>query len=242
MLIAVALGLIGLAGCGGSDSGSSGGSPAAAKSEIKGLSAEEVLTKVQTAAKAAKSAKVVGDIVQGTDTTKLDILLTAGGGGSGTVEQNGSKFELVVIDKDVYVKPDAKTLKTLSGGNTAVEQLIGDKYIKTTTDNPSFSSISGTLSLPSFIDSVLTPEGKLELGPGKDVDGTPTVALTDGDKEGGGNLYVADAGPPYPLLLEPPAASSDKGQIAFSDWDKEVALTPPPADQVIDFDELSKAR
>jgi hypothetical protein len=241
VLVAAALGLIGSAGCGGSDSGS-GGSTKAAESALKGLSAEEVLTKVQTAAKAAKSAKVVGEIVQGTDTTKLDLLLTAGGGGSGTVEQNGSTFELVVIGKDVYVKPDAKTLKALSGGNAAVEKLIGDKYIKTTTDNPSFSSLSGTLSLPGFIESVLTPDGKLSLGPGKDINGTPTIALTDGDAKGGGNLYVADSGTPYPLLLEPPATSSDKGQVTFSDWDKEVTLTPPPADQVIDFDELSKAK
>lgn len=229
-----ALGLLGVAGCGGDDSGSGGDGE---KSALEGLSATDVLTKSRDAAKAAKSVKVTGEIIDGQNTTKLDVTLTAANGGSGTVSQNDATFELILIGKDIYLKADEKTWSTIGASpNPGVAKLIGDKYVKASADNPSFASLAGVLSLPDFVDGVLTPEDTPTRAEGKDVDGVPTVALKSGEADGG-VLYIADRGAPYPLLLEGPKG---EGQVAFTDWDKAVTFDPPPADQVLDFSELAK--
>ncbi len=238
-----ALGVLGVAGCGGDepagDGATTGASPSAGASQIDGLDADQIVAKSKEAAKAAKSAKVVGEIRQGTSTTKLDVTMTSGKGGFGTIEQGGARIDLVLTGQDVYLKPDDKALAQFSGGNTEAAKLLAGKWIKAPASDPRFGALAQILNLPEFVDQVLSPEGKVTKADGKDVDGTRTVALTTGSgSDGGGTLYIADEGPPYPLLLEPAASSDDKGQIRFSEWDRDVTVEAPPADEVIDSSKL----
>ena len=66
------------------------------------------------------------------------------------------------------------------------------------------------------------------------VSGVATVGLKDNAK-GGGVLYVADTGEPFPLRIEP---GSGTGGVTMSDWNTKITITVPPADQVIDAGKL----
>jgi hypothetical protein len=241
VLLLAALGLLGLAACGGDDETGGGGTTTGATtgggSQLEGLSAQEVLDKAKAAAKAATSVRVAGDATDSSGTTKLDLKLTADGG-SGTVEQAQGKVEIILIGNDVYARLDEKLLaSTIGAGNEEIAKLIGDKWIKAPADSPQFSSFAQLVKLSEFIDGVLSPKGEISREDGKEINGTPTVALKDGGADGG-KLYIADVGTPYPVAIEPGQASGDSGRITFSDWDKDVTLTPPPADQVIDSAKL----
>ncbi len=237
------------AGCGGDDSGggatattpaATGATGGGGASQIEGLEPDAILAKSKEAAKAAKSAKVVGEIRQGTSTTKLDVTMTPGKGGFGTIEQGGARIDLVVTGQSAYVKPDAKALASFAGGNAEAAKLLAGKWIKAPASDSRLGPLTQILNLPAFVDQALSPDGTVTKADGKDVDGTPTVALTSkgAGANGGGTLYIADEGPPYPLLLEPAESSDDEGQIRFSEWDRDVTVEEPPADEVIDISKL----
>jgi hypothetical protein len=244
MLLLAALGVLGLAACGGGDdTGGSGASTTATQSgggggsQLEGLSAQEVLDKAKEAAKSAKSVHVAGEATDDSGTAKLDLTLTSDGG-FGSVEQVQGEVDVVLIGNDVYAKLDEKLLaSTVGAGNEEIAKLVGGKWIKAAADSPQFSSFADLVKLSSFIDGVLSPEGEITREEGKEISGTPTVALKDGGSDGG-LLYIADEGKPYPLAIEPGAGSGDSGQVTFSDWDKDVTITPPPAGEVIDFSKL----
>lgn len=247
MVLLVALGLLGLAACGGDDKTGGGGAATTTSaattgasggaSQLEGLSAEEVLDKAKAAAKAAKSVRVAGEASGDSGTTTLDLTLTPDGG-SGSVEQAQGRVEVILIGKDVYAKLDEKALAaTIGAGNDALAKLVGGKWIKAPADSPQFASFAELVKLSSFVDGVLSPDGEITREEGKEIAGTRTVALKDGGADGG-FLYIADSGTPYPLAIEPGQGSGDTGQITFSDWGKDVTITPPPADEVIDSTKL----
>ena len=80
-------------------------------------------------------------------------------------------------------------------------------------------------------------DGKLVRVKGRQVEGQDTVGLRKNGREDAGSLYVAQSEKKaYPLLVVPVGKGAD-GK-AFSDWDAEVTVEAPPADQVVGPDEL----
>ncbi|MEK8110175.1 hypothetical protein NKG94_49395 [Micromonospora sp. M12] len=75
-------------------------------------------------------------------------------------------------------------------------------------------------------------------GEAREIDGVKTVGLVDGDKDG--TLFIATTGEPYPVRME--GGADSPGQITFSDFGATFdELKAPPANQVIDFDQLKRA-
>ncbi len=66
--------------------------------------------------------------------------------------------------------------------------------------------------------------------------GTRAIALVSAGADGG-KLYVATTGKPYPLQIIP-TDPKESGQVTFSDFGKQVTVSPPPADLVIDVSKL----
>ena len=82
------------------------------------------------------------------------------------------------------------------------------------------------------IDALLSPEGTVTKGEVTTVAGQPALSLTSSL---GGTLYVALVGEPYPLKL----VNEEKGEMAFTEFDAEVTIEAPPADQVLDLNDFA---
>jgi len=240
--VAIALagaGVLTFAGCGGSGTKPATPPPtttAAATSSLAGLTADEVLAKTKAAAQSATSVRVKGDLSDSGQSIMIDLKLAGVARGSGTVVQDGGRIDLVRDGNDIYFKADEKTLsKTVAQGDAQIVKLIAGRYIKATVTTPGFDSFAGLLDLVEFVKGVLSPDGKVSRVEGKPVSGVATVGLKDNAAQGGGVLYVADTGEPFPLRIEP---ASGSGGVTMSDWNTNITITVPPADQVIDASKL----
>ncbi len=237
-------------GCGGGSESTSATTTAstatttstASTSALAGLSAEQVLAKAKAAATNAKSVHVVGQIVQSSGNTAFDLKLTDQPGAVGSIELGGGKVEIVRIGGDVYFKADEKTLASGLGGNSAeLAKLVAGRYIKGPLTDPRLTGFTQLTSLKDFTANVLDPSGSISRVDGKSVDGEPTVGLRNDDKDNGGTLYVADDAEPFPLLIEALSGRSDTGNLRMKEWNADVVITPPPADQVIDLSKLGSS-
>ena len=228
-----------VAGCGGGDTkpaSPSSTATSAAPSALEGLTADQVLDKTKAAAQSAKSVRVKGDISEEGQSITIDLKLAGVARGSGTVIQNGGRIDLVRIGNAIYFKADEKTLNTtIAQGNPQIVKRIAGRYVKATADTPGFDSFAGLLDFVEFVKGVLSPDGTISRVDGKPVSGVPTVGLKDNDADSGGVLYVADKDEPYPLRIAP---ASGPGGVTMSDWNSDITITPPPADQVIDIGAL----
>ena len=219
-----------LAGCGGNSEGASSTGSAAS---LDGLTADQVLAKAHAVAGAAKSVRLKGDLAPG---VTVDLLLAGVARGSGTVTQQGGRIELVRVGNDLYFKADDQALSdTVAQGDAAIVAKIAGRYVKGVVDTAGFADFAGLLDLVDFVNTGLKPEGAISRVDGVLVNGVATVGLKSTDAKGGGVLYVASEGDPYPLRLQP---STGAEAITMSDWDAEATIEPPPADQIIDIKDL----
>lgn len=231
-------------GCGGANETTSASTtaPTASTSALAGLNADQVLAKAKAAATSAKSVHVVGQIVQSSGKTTFDLKLSDQPGATGTIELAGSRVEIVRIGGDVYFKADQKTLASGLGGSSAeLARLVAGRYIKGPLTDPRLTGFTQLTSLKDFTANVLDPSGSISRVDGKIVDGVATVGLRNDNKQNGGTLYVADEGEPFPLLIEALSSRSDTGNLRMKEWNAELAISPPPADQVIDLSKLGSS-
>jgi hypothetical protein len=235
-------GVLVFVGCGGSgtkpatSTTATTATTATTKSSLEGLTADQVLAKTKAAAQSARSVRVKGEVTDSGQSISIDLKLAGVASGSGTVIQSGGRIDLVRVGNDIYFKADEKTLsKTLAQGDAQVVKLIAGRYVKATVTTSGFDSFAGLLDLVEFVKGVLSPDGKVKRVDGKPVSGVATVGLKDTAATGGGILYVADAGEPFPLRIEP---GSGTGGVTMSDWNTDITITAPPADQVIDVSKL----
>lgn len=230
-----------LGGCGGGSTtpATTATATSASTSALAGLSADQVLAKAKAAAAAARSVHIVGQIVQRGNSTTFDLKLTGQPAATGTVTLGGGKVEIVRVGGDIYFKADEQTLASGLGASGAeIAKIVSGRFIKGPLSDPRLAGFSLLTSLKEFTANVLKPSGAITRVDGKPVDGVRTVGLRNNDKARGGTLYVADAGDPFPLLIEALAGDSDTGNLQMSEWNAAVTINPPPPDQVIDLSRL----
>ena len=237
---AAALGLIGVAGCGGGSSGSTGSTATTAASPLEGLSANAVLERTQKAAGAASSVRIAGQVTTGNQTITLDLRLKAGAGAAGTMGIAGGNVDLIVLDKTIYLKGNEAFYRGVVGDrwNAEIAKLIVGRYLKASTTDANFGSLSVFTDMRSFLGGLLTPQGAVTRVAGTPVGGVATVGLKGGKPGKEAILLVADAADPLPLRLAP-VSSPTGDQVTFSEWNGAVELTAPPADQVLDVAALT---
>jgi hypothetical protein len=201
---------------------------------VADLSAEEILDEATTALRDAGSVQVTGSIND--DGSKLDLDLgLSRTGAAGTLEIDGNKVELVVTDDTVYMQGDEDFYRSIGGASAA--KLLGDRWLSVGVDSAEGKKFSAFGDFDGFVDSVLDP-GEVAKGETGDVEGTPAIALDDADSdaEEPGQLWVATEGEPYPLQVN--KKGSDTEKITFTRHGEAVDVTPPPADDILDLDDL----
>lgn len=220
-------------GGGGSSTTSSAGTSAqtsgtttTAAVNVADKSAAEVLAASQAAARAATSVRVAGDI----DDVSLELRLARGVGATGSLEQRGSRFELIAVGGEVYLKGSDAFYEQIAG--RAAVQLLGGKWLKAPASDREFASIAQLGDMELLLRQVLNPQSDTVVkGAVTTVDGQQSVPLRAKD----GTLYVAAEGA---LPLQLTGSASRPGKITFSEWNQPVDVTAPT--DAVDLSELKR--
>ncbi|HEY6793908.1 MAG TPA: hypothetical protein VI248_04415 [Kineosporiaceae bacterium] len=171
------------------------------------------------AMKGAASFHVRMHAVDGQDTTDLDFVVGKTGG-RGTVSRTGhGSLHLIRVQSMIYVQGDEAFWRSTGESKEAAALLIGH-WVGIKGKNKGIEAIRRQLA-PDFWISMLSSPKATQRVPGKTVDKTPTVGLTNG----GDVVYVAAKGKPYPLLVED--KDTPDNRITFSEWNKKVTFKAP---------------
>ncbi|KAF4410344.1 MULTISPECIES: hypothetical protein [Streptomyces] len=224
-----------LTGCSAED-------PDAGTNGVGKLSAQKIESKARGAVSAADSVRLSGTIVSGGKTYQLDMLLKgAGGSGRVSTEAAGS-FELLRVEKDLYLKADAAFWKDqgkkgekaeLGDDKSAAAGKLDDKYVKVPVGDPAYKQLSGFTDMELLLDDLIVLHGELSKEDRGEVGGSRTIRLAGGGGSGG-TLDVSLEGKPFPLRFQ---RAGDAGELRFADWNKDFDLLPPGKGDIVDYGE-----
>jgi hypothetical protein len=220
-----------LAGCGGSSASSAASSTAASGNGVADKTADEILAATTTAAKAESSVHVSGKGTSGGQTMGIDLQLSKGKGGFGSITLAGDTLQIVSDGTTVYFKGD-KAFWT-NQANAQAATLIGDRWLKAPASNTSFASLAQFADFDTAVGQFIKPDGAITKGDQKSVNGTPALALVSTS----GSLWVATTGAPLPLQI---SNGKPGEELTFADWGTAVDVTGqvPTAKDTVDLSKL----
>ena len=198
------------------------------------MPAEQIASKAIASLRQAKSFRVAGTVVEGTDRTDVDLGLTDTGS-AGTVGVSGTEVQIIVIGTDGYFKASDAAWRKLLAGRPNLEatvQLLRGKWIKGSSSDEHFAGLF-SITKKLLVDDMASEKGPFTKTATKVIAGQEAVGVTATDS----TLYVStkDA---RPLETEPVTGSTSSGKVSFTDYDAVPEPTPPPAEQTIDSSKL----
>ncbi|MEU1801989.1 hypothetical protein [Streptomyces sp. NPDC019937] len=211
--------------------------PDAGTNGVGKLPATKIQSKARTAAGSADAVHLSGSLVSKGRTYKVDMKLK-GDGGTGVVSTKGTRFELLRVGEELYLKADAGfwghqgTDGGGHSGDAAAADKLDDKYVKVPSGDPSYKRLSGFTEKSVMLDGLLGLHGTITAGDRGEVGGIRTIRILGGQQGDGGSLDVSLEGRPYPLRLQ---RAGGAGVIRLADWNKDFQLTAPEKDAVVDY-------
>ena len=210
-----------LAGCGSSHPSSNGEAD---------KTVAQILADAQAATATATSVHITGSGLSDSAPLALDLRLVAGKGGTGQITAEGLTFNIIRIGGKAYFKGNSAFWRHFGGAGAV--QLLKGRWLEAPATKGDLSSFTPLTDLGKFTKTLLGSHGTLKKGLETKIDGQPAIAIVD--KSGGGTLYVATTGSPFPIELTKGAGS--KGKIAFDEWNQAVALAAPK--NAVDYTKL----
>ncbi|MFJ8657671.1 hypothetical protein [Streptomyces sp. NPDC093795] len=215
-----------------------------------GLTADAIADKAVETTKAATAFRMKSAGTTDGEEMTIDFSVDAKGSCKGTMQAaKGGKAEVVGTGGVSYMKGDDAFWRSTGGedGASAEESgamsaLLKGRWLKMPAgsgeDDP--AAFCDLKTIVKDMDEE-TPRKGMTRGADADVDGKPAVVLTKkGEKGETTTMYVAkDSAKPYVLRVVE-TGGKEPGTVTLSDYDKPVTATPPPADQVVDMEQLMK--
>jgi len=221
VLLAAAL----LAGCGASASSGNG---------VASKSPAQIVAAAISAGADAATVHVAGSILGAGKPISIDMDLVADKGGQGRLMLDGFGVELMSVDRSVYVKGGAAFYRRFTGRASA--GLLRGKWLKGSAQHGVLAPLAALTDLRELIVSALSDHGALSRAGAARIDGRPAIGVSD--RAGGGTLYVASTGAPYPLEII--HAGARAGKLVFDHWNKAVAIAAPT--DAVNVDQLRSHR
>jgi hypothetical protein len=213
-----------LAGCASSSSAGNG---------IASKSPARIAVIATAAATAAESVHVAGSILSEGKPISLNMELDAEKGGMGRVTLGDLSVDVVNVDRAVYVKAGSAFYSRFAG--PAAARVLQGKWLRGSNARGPLASFASLTELRKLLSATLAGHGALSHGSTTTVNGQQAVGVTD--VAGGGTLYVASTGTPYPLEI---VKRGTGGKLVFDRWNQPVSLAVPP--NPVDLHELQTGR
>jgi hypothetical protein len=194
------------------------------------LPASKIAAQANANAEAAQTLTMTGTATESGASFALTLGFKRGVGCAGTVEYSGKgSIKLLVIGKDIYIKPDAKFWSATAGAKaSAIIVLLGGRYLEAPASDKNMAGVASVCSVSKMLNSgssvsytkeaVTTYRGARVL----------PLKLSDGSTE-----YVTDTSKPeFVRAYAPESSQVGPGNVTIS-VGAPVTLTAPPASQVI---------
>ncbi len=214
-----------LAGCASSSPAGNG---------VASNSPTRIVARATAAATAAESVHVAGSILSEGKPISLNMELDAEKGGKGRLTLGNLSVDVVNVDRAVYLKAGPAFYSRFVG--PAAARVLQAKWLRGSSVSGPLASFTSLTEVRKLLSSTLAGHGALARGATTTIDGEPAVGVTD--TAGGGTLYVASTGTPYPLEIVKRGA--DAGRLVFDGWNQPVALAVPPSP--LDIHQLQSGR
>jgi len=216
-VIGVAM-LAGTAACGGGGSGSAGA--------LAGLTADQIASKTVANLKAASSVHFAGTLAESGATYIVNMNAgTANCTGTLGIQGKGS-FALLKKGQTIWIKPDTK-FWTSNGATPEVLQVVGGKWIQSTTSDSNLTSVSQLCSPAQLADSFGSKLNAVTKGATATIDGQNALQLKD--TKTSNSAYVTISATPEFVQLN----GGSSGKLDFSDYNAPLSVSPPPASQTL---------
>lgn len=200
-----------LGGCGSSSPSGNG---------VASKTPTQIVAAAESAAAGAVTVHVAGSIVSEREPISLDMELVADKGGKGRLALEGFGVELVDLNRAVYLKGSQAFYRRFAGSTAA--RLLSGKWLKAPAQKGPLASLASLANLRRLIAGTLAGHMVLSRAGVATIDGQRAVGVRDA--AGGGTLYVATTGPPYPIEI----VRRPDGRIVFDRWNQPVTLQAPP--------------
>jgi len=211
-----------VAGCGSS---SSGGSSESSNNSSK--SASEILESASKAAKSAKTVRLTGTVAQtGGKKVEIDAHAETSGAISGTFTIEGKKVEIIEVDKALYIKGAAALFGDFGGSSSAASELAG-KWLEIPLESSLTSSFKNLTGLQSHFKEELNnakKSGSLTKTGTKTFSGVEATGVRS-SKDPTVTIYVSNAEPAYPVAIVTSGAAP--GTILLTEWNTPVSISAP---------------
>jgi hypothetical protein len=181
----------------------------------------QILAAARFAGTHAATVRVSGSILRGGKPISLYMELVSEKGGAGQVALEGLRVRLIGLDRLLYVSGDSALYERLAG-RAAAPRLRG-VWLKGLQSSPALHALASLTSLRELVGDVLDDHGALVRDGVSSIRGQRAVGVSD--RAGGGTVYVAASGVPYPLEIVWNGAA--EGTLSFEDWNEPATITPP---------------
>ncbi|GAA2773986.1 hypothetical protein [Kitasatospora cinereorecta] len=239
---------VGVAACGPTEEKKSAdAAPAAASPSPSGaaaLSAADLIKKAEEANAKVTSVKLTFDVTSEGTHVSGTVAEDKSGNCVGQVSQGDQGgFDLMRSGTTVWLKPDQVFWEKSIGAGTS--KTMAGKWLKGGGDN---AAVKGMATFCDMGLEALKQLGKKEDGSDdtagavkggtKQVGSANAVVITDKDGDTSAEIAIAAEGEPY--LLEMTVTGKEPAAMTFTDFEKPVTVTPPPAAQVVDASKYLK--
>jgi hypothetical protein len=176
---------------------------------------------------------LAGSIAMTEGDVALDMDVSTAGDCSGTMTIKGGTAQILSVGGTSYLKGDEAFWTANAGAQAqAVIALVGDKWLKT---GGSDAQLAELCDLDKFLDGMDKDEGTGDAkGEITEINGVDAIEISSENNGATTHAWVAVDGKHYVVKLET-TGGDQPGTMTFTDFDKELNLTAPPADQITDL-------
>jgi hypothetical protein len=175
----------------------------------------------------SSSFKLTGSFPSKGKTASLEIVVTSGHGGGGTIEQNGTgKLDFVVAGPYLYFRADAPFWMNSAKIDQAQADQFAGKWFRTAVTNKQVAQFAQYTDMKYWRKNIKRGGGaKFTKGSQRIFRGAPVVAVHNANDTPPSTLLVAATGKPFPVAIVPDSGGPNAGMV-FSSWN---SATPPAA-------------
>lgn len=193
-----------------------------------------VLRHAATNTEAAFAVHVTGSAEDSGHTLTFDLLIAGSDGCTGKVtESKLGSFQLIFDGSTVWAKPDDEFWRVATGVTDPAQlATVEGKYLTATAGGSGLGEIASLCRLQAALKdfTAIPPNTPGETkGPVTRIDGQRALKVTDALDSA--YVYVTDTA--QPRLLQVIDSNSDGGELSFGYPGAPVAITPPPASEVV---------
>lgn len=211
-LAAVAAAGVTLAGCADGGSASNG---------LASKTPGQIVAAARVAAVGAATVHVAGSIIVQRSPISFNMELVSDKGGEGRISLEGLTMQLVELDGYLYVRGNTPFYERFAGASAA--RRLRGAWLKGPADGAPLAPLAELTSLRKLLGTTLADHGMLTRSAGATVAGRSAVGVSD--LAGGGTVYVAATGIPYPLEIV--WNGTHGGKLAFSRWNEPAEPSAP---------------